>query len=51
MYLNLIQFSVYIDVGANSGDSATLAFAFSGTNNIRQWDIKATQVPCASAAA
>lgn len=42
---------VYVDIGATSGDTATLAFSFTGTNNIRQWDIKITQVPCASAAA
>ncbi len=37
---------MYVDVGALSGDSATLAFAFSAANaNFnRIWDIKITQV-------
>lgn len=38
---------VYIDLGQNAGDSATLNFAFPGAaNNVRMWDIKATQVKC-----
>ncbi len=37
---------MYIDIGANSGDTATLAFAFSAANFNRMWDIKVTQVEC-----
>jgi len=38
---------VYIDIGANSGDTATLAFAFAAGNAFgRQFDIKVTQVEC-----
>ena len=33
-------------MGALSSDTATLNFDFSGSSNIRQWDIKVTQVPC-----
>ena len=38
-------FSVYLDVGALSTDSATVSFAFSGSFS-RYWDIKVTQIPC-----
>lgn len=38
---------VYLDAGTQSGDTATLAFTFSGTYN-RFWDIKVTQIPCNS---
>lgn len=37
---------MYVDMGALSSDTATLNFDFSGDSNIRQWDIKVTQVPC-----
>ncbi len=39
---------VYIDIGANSGDTATLAFTFSTTvtNTNRLYDIKVTQLEC-----
>jgi len=36
---------MYIDVGALSGDSATLNFNFNGAAN-RMWDIKVTQLEC-----
>jgi hypothetical protein len=39
--------TVYLDAGALSTDTATLAFAFSGTFS-RYWDIKVTQIPCNS---
>ena len=39
------SFSVYLDLGRGSSDSATLAFTFSGTLS-RYWDIKVTQIPC-----
>ena len=37
--------TVYLDVGRQASDSATLAFTFSGTLS-RFWDIKVTQIPC-----
>ncbi len=39
---------MYVDIGANAGDTATLAFAFSTavTNVNRVFDIKVTQVEC-----
>ena len=37
---------MYIDIGANSGDTATLAFTFQGTTTQRTWDIKVTQIEC-----
>ena len=36
---------VYLDLGRQSSDTATLAFTFSGTFS-RYWDIKVTQIPC-----
>ena len=39
--------AVYLEAGTQSTDTATLAFAFSGTFN-RFWDIKVTQIPCNS---
>ncbi len=39
---------VYVDIGANNGDSATLNFNFMGTNTARTWDIKVTQVECSN---
>jgi len=38
---------VYVDLGASSADTATLAFAFSGTYD-RYYEIKVTQLPCTS---
>jgi hypothetical protein len=42
---------VYLDVGASSGDTAMLAFAFNGIFTTRTWEIKVTQLPCSSASA
>jgi hypothetical protein len=42
---------VYLDIGAAAADTASLAFAFTGTTGSRMWEIKVTQVICASAAA
>ncbi len=43
---------VYVDIGANAGDTATIAFTFAtpaGTVAIgRLWDIKVTQVECSN---
>ncbi len=39
---------MYVDIGANNGDSATLNFNFMGTNTARTWDIKVTQVECSN---
>ncbi len=36
--------AVYVDVGANSGDTATLTFMTTATAANRFWDIKVTQV-------
>ena len=41
----MIFVSVYLDVGLESTDSATLAFTFSGTFS-RYWDIKISQISC-----
>ena len=49
---NLLFFSVYIDIGANSGDSATIQLAFNtpaGTTALaRLWDVKVTQIECSN---
>ena len=37
---------VYMDMGHDSTNSATVSFTFSGTSTTRQWDIKVTQIPC-----
>jgi len=37
---------VYVDMGVSSSDTATLSFAFTGTDTNRQWEIKVTQIPC-----
>ena len=40
---------MYVDVGANSGDSATLTFAFSNAvTSDRTWDIKISQIECSN---
>ncbi len=41
-------FPVYLDIGAESDDDATLTFAFDGTDTtaVRRWDIKVTQIEC-----
>ncbi len=36
---------VYLDIGANPGDTADLNFSFNGDAN-RLWDIKVTQYEC-----
>ena len=38
-------------MGAESGDSVKLAFTFEGESSLRSWEIKASQIPCASPAA
>jgi hypothetical protein len=40
-----------VDIGEQSGDTASLAFNFQGTAFQRSWDIKITQVECCNAAA
>ena len=37
---------VYVEMGQGSTDTATLAFAFTGSSTARTWEIKATQIPC-----
>jgi hypothetical protein len=38
-----------MDMGTASTGTSTLDFTFSGTSSsTRQWEIKATQIPCAS---
>merc|ERR1712223_23595 len=37
---------IYVDIGNESGGTATLAFAFTGTSTARKWDIKVAQIPC-----
>ena len=46
-----MYFAVYVDMGAQASDTATLNFAFSGTASNRAWEVKATQIPCASRSA
>ena len=43
--------TVYVDMGAQASDTATLNFAFSGAASTRAWEVKATQIPCASRSA
>ena len=46
IYINIFTSpTVYLDLGRQSSDTATLAFTFSGTFS-RYWDIKVTQIPC-----
>ncbi len=35
--------TVYVDIGANSGDTATISLATTATASNRMWDIKVTQ--------
>ena len=44
----LLFITVYVDVGQNDGDMATLRFAFTGDSDIRMFDIKVSQIPCGS---
>ncbi|CAB4068900.1 unnamed protein product [Lepeophtheirus salmonis] len=37
---------IYIDIGNQDGDSASLNFAFRQEQRDRVWDIKVTQIPC-----
>jgi len=37
---------IYVEMGQGSTDTATLAFAFTGSSTARTWEIKATQIPC-----
>ncbi len=39
---------VFVDMGALSTDTATLAFTFTGTSTTRIWEIKVTQVECSN---
>ena len=39
---------MYISLEEGEDDTATLAFAFNGNDNSRQWDIKITQIECNS---
>ena len=45
LYHSKFHFTVYLDLGRGTSDSATLSFTFSGTYS-RYWDIKVTQIPC-----
>ena len=45
---SLIQSSVYVNIGNQAADTATLAFTFTGASTIRMFDIKVTQVDCNS---
>lgn len=38
--------SVYVDMGRELSDTATIIFSFTGDSTSRMWDIKATQVKC-----
>lgn len=44
-------FTVYVDIGNQATDAATLSFAFAGSANNRAFDIKVTQVECSSISA
>jgi hypothetical protein len=37
---------MYIDIGADEGDQATLAFTFTTSSTVRTWEIKVSQIPC-----
>jgi hypothetical protein len=40
-----IYISVYLDMGVNPGDTATLEFSFgAGTSGNRIWELKVTQI-------
>jgi len=39
---------IYMDMGAASTATATVAFTFAGASTTRMWEIKATQIPCAA---
>ena len=44
----ILYFSVYVDIGNGDSDTATLAFAFTGSSTARKWDIKVAQIPCST---
>ncbi len=49
MWLELIYLFtlVYVDIGANAGDTATLTFGFgAAVTTARMFDIKVTQLEC-----
>lgn len=37
---------VYIDLGNQATDTATIAFAFTGSSTTRNWEFKVTQIEC-----
>jgi len=39
---------IYAEIGAAAADTAQLSFQFTGTSTNRIWEIKVTQIPCAS---
>ena len=47
-FLIHLYFSVYVDIGNGASDTATLAFAFTGSSTSRKWDIKVAQIPCST---
>ena len=49
----MYRFTVYVDVGDQCSDSATLNFNFDSTDSTtgRSWEIKVTQVECWNQAA
>ncbi len=42
---SLNTISVFVDIGANSGDTANLAFEFTG-GAAKSWEIKVNQIKC-----
>ena len=47
--VNCFHFTVYVDMGMLSTDTATLAFTFGTTaSTARTWEIKVSQIPCYS---
>jgi len=41
-------FTVYVDIGNQASDTATLNFAFATASTIRNWEIKVTQIECSN---
>ena len=39
---------VYVDMGAVSTDSSTIALAFTGSSTTRVWEIKISQIECSN---
>jgi len=49
---NPLKCAVYVDIGANAGDIATLIFTLDAAGLAqRSWDIKVTQVECSNSGA